>query len=392
MRPDYSTITPAVVRHTAQAVLQQALPWKPYGRLVTVARLLGLLLLLAALRSSLSAVVRRFRFGFSHETARQAVQANLPDRDTLTTALVDALYQLGGRLLRRRRWVVAFDLHLRPFYGDHATAGIVGGQKKQGTNYFYGYATAELVHRRHRYTVGLVALEANVKPHEVAAALLAQLDQRGLRLRGVVLDSGFDSGETLLLLQQRGLAYTVPLRRKGRGSNRRNACFALPVGTIGTVDWVTEDSRRPVQTEVVVGQRRGQKKVQVYAFGGWRAAQAVNATQAAAAARQARQWYRRRFGIETSYRQLHEGLGRTTKKDVGYRLLLVGIALLLRQVWVWLTWQLARSRGVRPTAWLEELPLQRLLDWLADTLQQQYPERKVIELGQPLPFPEGLQP
>ena len=389
MRLGYSTITPAVVRRTAQAVLQDALPWKPYGRRVSVARLLGLLLLAAALRSSLSAVARRFRLGFSHETARQAVRANLPGVATLTAALADALHRLGGRLLRRRRWVVAIDLHYRPFYGGRATAGVVGGPKKQGTHYFYGYATAELVHRRHRYTVGLLPLTESRPPHAVAAALLAQLDERGVRLRGVVLDGGFDSGDTLLLLQERGLAYSVPLRRKGRGDNRRNACFALPVGTVTAVDWVTEDTRRPVHTEVVVVRRPGEERTRAYAFGGWRVGRAL-ATARAAAARQARGWYRRRFGIETSYRQLHECLGRTTRKDVAYRLLLAGLALLLRQVWVWLTWQLAHARGARPKDWLEELPLRRLLDWLADALQHKYPEQKVIELGQPFRYPEGL--
>lgn len=390
MRRVYSTITPAIVRRTTQAVVQQALPWKPYGRFVTVARLLGLLLLVAATRSSLSAVARRFRFGFSHETARQAVRANLPDAAALTAALVGALHRLGGRL-RRRRWVVALDLHLRPFYGDRATPGVVGGPKKQGTHYFYAYATAELVHRRHRYTVGLLALPKKFKPHEVVAALLAQLDEHGVRLRGVVLDSSFDSGETLLLLQRRGLAYTVPLRRKGRGDNRRNACFALPVGTVTTVDWVTEDTRRPVRTAAVVVRRPGEKRVQVYAFGGWSVGRALSTARAAAAARQARQWYRRRFGIETSYRQMHECQGKTTQKDVAYRLLLVGLALLLRQVWVWLTWQLAHSRRARPKDWLAELPLRRLLDWLADLLQRKYPEQKVIDLEQPLLCPEGLR-
>jgi hypothetical protein len=388
MRHCYSTITPAVVRRTAQAVLQQALPCKPYGRLVSAPRLLGLLLLVAALRSSLSAVVRRSRFGFSHETARKAVNARVPDCATLTPRLVEALHRLSGRL-RRRRWVVAMDLHYQPFYGDRGTPGIVGGQKKQGTNYFYGYATAALVHRRRRYTVGLLPVAGKFKPHEVVAALLAQLDGHGVRLRGVVLDSGFDSGETLLSLQGRGLAYTVPLRRKGRGDNRRNACFARPVGTVTTLDWATEDRGRPVRTRVVVGRRAGESKVQVFAFGGWRPGRAAAA--AAAAARQARQWYRRRFGIETSYRQLHECQGRTTKKDRAYRLLLVGLALLLRQVWVWLTGQLARSREVRPKQWLEELPLQRLLGWLAEVLRRKYPEEKVIALQQPLDCPEGLQ-
>src|SRR4051812_375361 len=101
MRHSYSTITPAVVRRAAHAVLQQALPCQRYGRLVSAPRLLSLLLLVAALRSSLSAVVRRFRFGFSHETARKAVHANLPDCARLTSALLGALHRLSGRLRRR---------------------------------------------------------------------------------------------------------------------------------------------------------------------------------------------------------------------------------------------------------------------------------------------------
>jgi hypothetical protein len=381
MRQPHCTITPAVVRATARAALQRALPWAGYGRLVSVARLLDLLLLVAALCSSLSAVVRRFRFGFSHETARQAVRANLPDPDRLTAGLVEALYAFGGRRWRKRRWDVAIDLHYAPYYGDRTADGVVGGPHKQGTKYFYAYATAVLLHRRHRYTVGLLPFTKGRKPHQVVAALLDQLQAHGLRLRGVALDSGFDSGETILLLQRRGLAYVVPLRRKGKGPNRRNACFALPVGTVTMVDWVTEQSRQPVRTEAVVGRRPGEDQVRVYAFGGWssRAAQALLGR-----ARQAKRAYRRRYGIETSYRQMNEGKGQTTKKDPAYRLLWVGLALLLRQVWVWLTWQLARDRGARPRQWVEELPLRRLAEWLADALKGRYKERKAIDVQQPL--------
>jgi hypothetical protein len=356
--------------------------------LVTVNRLLSLLLLAAALRSSLSALVRRFRFGFSHETARQALDANLPLQDQLTNGLVDALYLFGGSRWRKRKrpWDVAIDLHYCPFYGDRRTSGIVGGQKKQGSKYHYAYATALLIHRRHRYTVGLLALERKYKPHEVVAALLAQLDRHGLKLRGVVLDSGFDSGETLLLLQGRGLSYTVPLRKKGKGTNRRNACFALPLGTITAVDWVTEESRKPVRTQAVVLRRPGEEGVKVYAFGGWGAPEEARVRQRA---QQAKRAYRRRFGIETSYRQQNQGKARTTKKDVVYRLLLIGLALLLRQVWVCLSGQLAQTLGLRPTAWVRDLPLQRVLEWLADTLKARYRETKSINLGQPL-LPLGV--
>jgi len=337
-----------------------------------------LLLLVAALRSSLSAIVRRFRFGFSHETARQAVAANLPDLQQLQQGRLDALYAFGSRTLRRRRWDIAIDQHNCPFYGDRNTPGILGGQKKHGSKYHYAYATAVLLHRRHRYTVGLLALDRDYKPHEIVTLLLEQVRTRSVRLRGVALDSGFDSGDTLLLLQGQDLSYVVPLRRKGRGNNRRNACFALPLGTITEVQWKTEKSRQLVRTQAVVLRRAGERSVKVYAFGGWGSSKAVGR------ARQAKHAYRRRFGIETSYRQLNESKGRTTKKDLVYRLLLVGLALLLRQVWVWLTWQMARAGRCRPTQWLGDLPLRRLLDWLGDEVRQRYKETRSIDLRSPL--------
>lgn len=380
MRQHHCTITPAVVRSTAQAAFREALPWRAYGRLVSVVKLLDLLLLTASLVSSLSAVVKRFGFGFSHETARKAVAANLPELDPLTEGLLDALYRFGSRALFRRKWVVAIDEHRTPFYGDRTTAGVTGGQKKHGTKYAYGYATCVIVHHRHRFTVGLMALEG-LLPHQIVAALLDQAQARGLKLRGVVLDSGFDSGETLLLLQERRLSYTVPLRRKGNGDNRRNAVWQLEVGTVTTVEWKTGKTNRAVSTSAVVVRRPREEQKKVYAFGGWDAEQARSQARRA---HLAKRWYRKRFGIETSYRQMNEAKAKTTKKDVRYRLLLVGLALLLRQVWVWLTWQVARAWGLRPTEWVAELRLARMGEWLADLLKGKYKEEKEIHLGTPL--------
>jgi len=51
---------------------------------------------------------------------------------------------------RRRHWTVAIDTHNVSYYGSRSTSHIVGGEKKQGTNYFYSYATAILIHRHRR--------------------------------------------------------------------------------------------------------------------------------------------------------------------------------------------------------------------------------------------------
>ena len=390
MRQSYSTITPSVVRAVARDALRSVLPWKGYGRRITAETLLDLLLLVASLASSLSALVRRFRFGFSHETARLAVHACLPGLPALRRGLVHSLQRfLPRRLLRRRRWVVALDTHRVPFYGDRSTPGVRGGQKKQGTKYAYEYATAVLVHRRHRYTVGLLALDRPYKPHEIVTGLLRQVAAAGLRLRGVVLDSGFDSGDTLLLLQRRRLSYAVPLRKKGSGQNRRNAAWDLEDGAVTTIQWKTERGNRPVRTQAVVVRRPREKDKKVYAFGGWGAGATRSAARRAALARR---WYRSRFGIETSYRQMNQGKGRTTSKDAAYRLLLLGLALLLRQAWAWLSARVARARGLLPSAWVGELGVERVLDWLAHSLRQKYKEQREIRLESPILSLEPAKP
>jgi hypothetical protein len=89
-----------------------------------------------------------------------------------------------------------------------------------------------------------------MKPHEIVTALLNQLRDRNFQIEVVILDAGFDGGETLLLLQERGLKYVVPLKRNGNKPNRRNALSDQEVGTVAWAEWKTEKSRRKVKTRV----------------------------------------------------------------------------------------------------------------------------------------------
>jgi hypothetical protein len=252
MRPPYSTITPAVIHQQARYALQRVLDWQPYHQSVRVADLLNLLLLMAAHTASLFATVRRF-FSFSHETASRALKANLPSQQQLGDGLVQALYEVAAfsRHDRRRRWLVALDSHDVAYYGKK-TPGLRGGPKKQGTKWFFGYATACLLHGHRRYTVALCPLAPQTKPHEIVRTLLEQIAAHGLKIRGVALDSAFDSGETLLLLQEQHLAYTVPLRRKGTGHNARNHCFEGRHRQIRWTEWTTETTRRQLKTRVLL--------------------------------------------------------------------------------------------------------------------------------------------
>jgi hypothetical protein len=380
MRP-YHPITPALVHRRARQALRQVLDWVPFHKSVSVDDLLDLLLLMAACSASLFATVGRF-FSFSHQTGSLAVKANLPSRKNigrLTRGLVDALYDVMAfsRQDRRRRWMVGIDVNNVAYYGP-PTPDVVGGPKKQGTKWFFAYATAVLLHKGRRYTVALAPLPPKTKPHEIVRLMLEQIEEKGLKIGGVTLDSAFDSGDTLLLLQERQLAYSVPLRRKGKGRNARNVCFEGKHKQLRWTEWTTEKTRRQVRTRTLLW--KGQAKTMVFAFQGWSGDRARNVH---AQAERLRQLYRRRFGIETSYRQKNQAKATTTSRDPVYRLLLEGLGYLLRQVWVVLTEELASHSQVPPSTWIGALTVQKMMDWLVHELSTLHPETLEINGAAP---------
>jgi hypothetical protein len=382
MRRSYSTLTPAVVRALARQSLAAALPWQPFRQSVPVTALLDLLLLAAALSSSLFACVRRFAFPFSHETARQALNANLPPLAALADGLVDALHTYLPRAFRRRAWDVAFDRHDTPYYGA-ATPGTLGGPKKHGTNRFFSYATAVVVHQGQRWCLALTAL-GTADGAQAVRALRRQLHERGIRVRCVLLDRGFFSGHVIAALQSESQPFVLGVPRKG---GRWDHLWQQPSGRVTRWTWKTERGARAVAVDMIRCCRRlrGKWRREVYAVLGVRAAPGIRAYQRA-------RWYRclaqKRFGIETSYRQLNQGKAMTTTKDPRRRLLWLGLGLLLRQAWVWCQRQLA-PRGTRWRDWQpqEALRLVWLLTWLVKAIESHYPAPQKIPLPQPVTFP-----
>lgn len=383
MRRLHCTVTPGLVRATAARGLKQVLPWKDFGESVKAATLLELVLLTAALCRTVSAIVRRFKFGFSHETARKALDANLPPLETLTQGLVDALHGWLPRAVARRAWDIAIDLHYVPFYGNPKTPGTLGGPKKAGTNRFFVYATAVIVQRGQRWCLALTPVHST-RFETAVEALAEQLQARGIRVRCLILDRGFFSGHVMLALQKRRLPFVVGVSRK---KGRIESVFQGPIGKIHQHQWKTERGGHPVKVSLIVASRKTKhhRRRELYAFDGI-------APEYAARRHQRANFYRRlnqrRFGIETSYRQMRQSQSRTTSCDERQRLLWLALALLLRQVWQWLQQKLT-PRGTRWSHWRPDpaLPLLRMLDWLAQAVQLCYPELKRLLLPQPMQLP-----
>lgn len=79
--------------------------------------------------------------------------------------------------------------------------------------------------------------------------------------------------------------------------------------------------------------------------------------------------YRKRFGIESSFRQMRQARIYTCTPNPHLRLVFVGVALLLRNLWVWIhATMLAEGRGPAMTLQLELLRFKRMLDWIAQAV------------------------
>jgi putative transposase len=94
--------------------------------------------------------------------------------------------------------------------------------------------------------------------------------------------------------------------------------------------------------------------------------------------------YRRRFGIECSYRLLRRVRASTTSRNPAVRFFLLGVGLLLVNVWVFLRWEFARlmARGPRRVG-PERLRFHRFTRFLIRSIEAVYGAVMSIPTHQP---------
>jgi hypothetical protein len=278
------------------------------------------LLLAATLGVAVSAVARRAT-GLGRETVRKGIQAPLPpDPRDLERRIALGLHRRPRR--RPRRAVpIAIDVHRRPYYGDRDhTPGVTGGRAERGTYRFWSYATAVSLAPGDRPTLAVTVVEPGDTPAMLVERLLAQVGWSGVRVRYVLLDRAFYAVGVIQALTRRGLRFIIPMLRRGRVASR-----FFRRGTRGWFDHTVCSHRS--QASVAV-------RVAVVAGPDGRCPRVFACSTGFEALPRVALRYWRRFGIESSYRQLGECLAATTSRSLVYRLLLVGVSLLVRSVWV----------------------------------------------------------
>jgi Transposase DDE domain len=424
------TLTRAHVHKLTSDLLIENLELRDYKRTCSAPVLVSIIFAACARLVSISAAAADFYGGPSVETVRKATHFNTPKIEILERRLNRALRATRPKKLRACQQV-AIDLTLIPYHGQHQTKEneLYRSQAKSGTTHFHAYASAYLIRHGQRLTLALSYVRQGEDLAVVLKRLMGMVRKTGVRPSLVLLDRGFFSVSVIRYFQRARIPFLmpVPLRgrkkehpdgpggtrvfeywsKSGRGQHTLTSTPKKTTGTkkktTGTKNTTTDAKNTTAGTPKKTGakqkttgakkitatvgivvhcrNRAGRRKKQgrerlVYAYWGWDPP----------AAAQVSELYRRRFGIETSYRQMNQCRARTCTRSPAVRLLLVGVALVLRNVWVWLHWSVlsAPRRGQRLLR-LAALRVKRLLLMLLAVAIEMFGVVDGIDTQRPIP-------
>jgi len=367
-----SRVSSAEVQQWALQRLVEARLLKDHGWLCTAVVVWNVLLRAAARMISVLAACRDLANAPSQQATFNALEDGLPRTlQVLEKRLNWALLSEWPRYLQRRLWQVAIDWHLVPYYGQpHRSRNeIYYGKPRQGTTKFHAYATGCIVQYGQRYSVALTWVRRHESVVTALRRLLARIRELGLKIKHLLLDRAFFNVPVTEYLQQQNLPFLMPVVFRGRRPKKKRVMTGLRWIKRQKAGWYAhtlKNRKRQVTLKVCVAyrthrNRKDKKRVQQkLLFAAWR----VHGSPT-----EIRENYRKRFGIESSYRQLRQARIYTCTRNPHLRLVFVALGLILRNLWVWIhATHLAQGQGPAMTLRLQRLRFKRLLDWIAQAV------------------------
>lgn len=302
---------------------------------------------------TLNVVVKAVAEGSSLE-AVCADAATLVDGNTLREQLHDALEvcqlrqqeaEMNAALcsaipvgMPRGGLEVAIDTHDEPFYGKtpELCTYTCKGQAKDGTTRFFRIASAYVIWRQVRLTLALTYVLPEDTLPSVVERLLQRLGHLGLHATVLYLDKGFCCGDILRYLQRTQQAAVLACPIRGKQGGIRALCQGR--GSF-TTDYTFTDgtTARLVLVDTRVRDRKTKRKQRK-----WLAFVLVHLDWSPP---QVYSKYRRRFGIEASYRLLRQVKVMTNSRNPALRFFLLGLGLVMQNVWVLARWWFTRRPG-----------------------------------------------
>jgi len=261
---------------------------------------------------------------------------------------------------------VAIDLVLIPFYGDEDTQDIRRSQAKKSTTKFFCYASAYLIKKNKRVTLCFIFVRPSDTLFDVLKKILTMVSNLGIQIKRLYLDREFARTDIITYLTEQPYVSVLPIPKKGKElksllkrKEKLKTSYTMNSQKYGSVTFPLWIACRYSKG------KHGKHGVVMlpYAVIG----------ECKSGVLEISNEYEWRFGIESSYRLMNQARARTSSDNSSFRLLLVGIAFTLVNIWVYLKWFALLTSRMRGTDFDEnQFPLALFCDFLCEEIKKTY--------------------
>lgn len=282
-------------------------------------------------RSAVNATSKAYTRGYSGRRLRE-ILATCFTLQRLRTAAPRVL-QYGLRpLLAGRRWDVAMDYTTFAYYGKplRSKKELLRRKSTRGTANHHAYASLHVVYRCFRFTLAVIPFGQGDHLKDIVEALLREAERCGIRIRRVLADREFATVAIMRLLQAHHLPYLMAVKQSGPKHGVK-AMVAKHRGRAwhGRFTWTATDRTTKAAGTLYIIRRNawkgtGRTKTQYFTYVGWGFRMRPS---------RVKDYYRKRFGIETSYRLVDLVRARTTSRNPAVRYLYVLVAFGVLNQW-----------------------------------------------------------
>jgi hypothetical protein len=222
---------------------------------------------------------------------------------------------------------LAVDIHDIPYYGNKNTRGVVGTQRKLGTNYAFRYMTVCVTAQREKYTFSAAPMtELSSKEKVLRLLLVKALQYIGGKVGCVYIDRGFCNVPCISVFIDSRMKFLMPAVKNSKIKKIIRETKEFPA----VIPYTMRKGKKSVTFTLVLleepekkSKRIKQKKREILAF-------ATNLPVDVKDAEKLFDLYGNRWTVETSYRMLGEVRTKTTCKVYSVRWFFVLFGLLVR--------------------------------------------------------------
>lgn len=290
---------------------------------------------------SVYSVCRELKETVHHNTLREQLNERFEVCQLQADELAQnkALAATVPQAIRGRAVEIAVDFHDEPCYAhdEESRTYVCRGQAKAGTTRFWRVATAYVMQAGQRVTLAMRYVLPEYTKLDVLHTLLARVHQCGVKIKCLYLDKGFCSTLIIRYLQDHAFKAIIacPIRGKTGGTQ------ALCVGRKSyTTAYTFGDGTQAMIccVRTIIPDQDNNKQVK------WLLYVTINLEWTPP---KVKKRYRRRFGIEASYRQMRQLRLFSTSRNPALRFFFYGLAFLLLNIWVLFCWKCLRHPATR---------------------------------------------